>query len=203
MPVIKQDSQHTNSNIEPESPMEVDDASCSNNSSQLTLDDTTESDSQPESSVKQGPFLATAAATTETIDSVHSKHDIDGSSSSSNNQTLLNGGVTHMLGATSPDSLPNGPSTSAKPNGPVSLLSGNLSPTSLYPAAASEVLKPSDLLKSDSLLAKSRNDSNSSVVKSGTSHTNRNIVISSVNKQTGVMGTKVVTSTTHTGKVSN
>ena len=205
---VRQDSQHTTSNAEPESPMEVDDASCSNNSSQLTLDDTTESDSQPDSGIKQSSFLTSTAATTvttETVDSVNNKHDTDGSSSSSsNNQTLLNGNVApHMPRATSPDSLPNGPSTSAKPNGPVSLLSGNLSPTSVYPAAASEVLKPNDLLKLDSLLIKGRNDPSSSVVKTGASHTNKNIVISSLNKQTGAIGTKVVTATTHTGKVGN
>ena len=191
MPVVKQDSRQQNSELE--SPMDIDDASCSNNGSQLTLDDSTESDSPAESGSKPASFLASLSAADAT-DCVGDKHDTDGSSSS-NNQTLLNGGVSHP-----PDAVPNGPASSAKPNGPISLLSGSLSPTSLHPAG-NEVLKASDLLtgKTDSLLAKSRNDS--TVARSAASHTNKNVVISSVNKQTGVIATKVVTATTQGSKV--
>ena len=188
MPVLKQQ------NRELESPMDIDDASCSNNSSQLTQDDSTESDSPPESSSKPSSFLAPLSAA-DAMDSADDRQDTDGNSSS-NNQTLLNGGVSHP-----PDAVPNGPaSSSAKPNGPISLLSGSVSPTSLHPAG-NEVLKASDLLtgKTDSLLAKSRNDS--SVARSAASHTNKNVVISSVNKQTGVIATKVVTATTQGAKV--
>ena len=190
MPVVKQDSRQQNSELE--SPMDIDDASCSNNSSQLTLDDSTESDSPAESGSKPASFLAPLSAADAT-DCVGDKQDTDGSSS--NNQTLLNGGVSHP-----PDAVPNGPASSAKPNGPISLLSGSFSPTSLHPAG-NEVLKASDLLtgKADSLLAKSRNVSN--VARSAASHTNRNVVISSVNKQTGVIATKVVTASTQGAKV--
>ena len=189
MPVLKQQ------NPELESPMDIDDAGCSNNSSQLTQDDSTESDSPPESSSKPSSFLAPLSAA-DAMDCTDDRQDTDGSSSSSNNQTLLNGGVSHP-----PDAAPNGPaSSSAKPNGPISLLSGSVSPTSLHPAG-NEVLKASDLLtgKTHSLLAKSRNDS--SVARSAASHTNKNVVISSVNKQTGVIATKVVTATTQGAKV--
>ena len=190
MPVFKQDSRQQNSELE--SPMDIDDASCSNNGSQLTLDDSTESNSPAESGSKPASFLASLSAADAT-DCVGDKQDTDGSSS--NNQTLLNGGVSHP-----PDAVPNGPASSAKPNGPISLLSGSLSPTSLHPAG-NEVLKASDLLtgKTDSLLAKSRNDS--TVARSAASHTNKNVVISSVNKQTGVIATKVVTATTQGAKV--
>ena len=200
MPVFKQDSRQQNSELE--SPMDIDDASCSNNGSQLTLDDSTESNSPAESGSKPASFLASLSAADAT-DCVGDKQDTDGSSSS-NNQTLLNGGVSHPPDAVpngpASSAKPNGPASSAKPNGPISLLSGSLSPTSLHPAG-NEVLKASDLLtgKTDSLLAKSRNDS--TVARSAASHTNKNVVISSVNKQTGVIATKVVTATTQGAKV--
>ncbi len=132
-------------------------------------------------------------------DGSHNKHDssmpvlLD-----ENNRTLLNG----TLASPSQESLPNGPSlVGAKPNGPISLLSGGVSPSALS-SPDSDVLKPADLLrgKSDSFSQKGKSDSHSGAsFKSGLQ--SKNIVISSVNKQSGTIGTKVVTASSQAGKV--
>ena len=110
------------------------------------------------------------------------------------NRTLLNGN----LASPSQESLPNGPSlVGAKPNGPISLLSGGVSPSAV--SSEMDVLKPSDLLrgKSDSFTQKSKSDSGA--IKGGLQ--SKNIVISTVNKHTGVIGTKVVTAGSQAAKV--
>ena len=133
-------------------------------------------------------------------DGGHNKHDssmpvlLD-----ENNRTLLNG----TLASPSQESLPNGPSSlvGAKPNGPISLLSGGVSPSALS-SPDTDVLKPADLLrgKSDSFSQKGKSDPHSGAsFKSGLQ--SKNIVISSVNKQSGTIGTKVVTASSQAGKV--
>ena len=63
--------------------MDIDDASCSNNSSQLTQDDSTESDSPPESSSKPSSLLTPLSAA-DAMDCADGRQDAEGSSSSNN-----------------------------------------------------------------------------------------------------------------------
>ena len=122
---------------------------------------------------------------------------------------LLNG----ALSCASQDQFPNGPmsaivaSAGSKTNGPVSLLQPGTS-TPCTSNGDVEVLKASDLLKASSHKVVSTGPGQSVVkltvpcTSSATGSQSRNIVISTVNKATGALGTKVVSATpAQAGKV--
>ncbi len=202
LPVVKQRSDDVMED-EDESPMDIDnddsdevtcsDVTCSNkqNTSQLTLDT---SSSELSDSQQQLTSISSNNNKLENFESFSNSKRFP-SEDVSNSPTLLNGGVPHLS-----DALQNG--GASKPNGPISLLSGGVSPTNVY-TSASELLKPSDLFSTgksantDSLLGnRGRNAESAS-----NHHGNKNIVLGTLNRHTGVITTKVVTATTHTGKV--
>ncbi len=202
-----------------ESPMHVDDddedVTCSNNHVSVS-DDVTDEDLLPDvvlssNNNKQSPLED--MDTTETIGDVSNNNKTSGDVTANHSDAWLNGGTAHV-----PDSLPNGPAAS-KPNGPISVLSGASSPTTLYPAvspSSGDLLtradlslgKPAALATDASLGNKGRVATDSVALMTAppsSSSNNRNTARSPVNKQPGPApgtGTRVVTATAHAaGKV--